>query len=75
MLELTCYRVLSALGDSRANDWLESAYGSLHNAAQGIRDTALRDGFLTNIPHHREIVAAWAAWQQSRGEASGASSA
>jgi hypothetical protein len=30
-----------------------------------IADAALRQGFLQNIPAHREIVAAWAAWQQT----------
>jgi hypothetical protein len=28
--------------------------------ADAIPDAALREGFLRNIPHHRDIVAAWA---------------
>jgi hypothetical protein len=38
--------------------------------ADTITDSATRQGFLQNVPHHREIVAAWA----QRG-ASGESSA
>jgi hypothetical protein len=40
--------------------------------AATIPDAALREGFLKNIPEHREIMAAWAASQLTLGNAGGA---
>ena len=60
LIELTCHRALARAGDSRALEWLVRAYESLQAQAANIPDAALRQGFLRNIPHHREIVAAWA---------------
>jgi len=61
LVEWTCHRVLSARGDPRAGEWLARAHASLQVQAATVTDAALRQGFLCNIPVHREIVAARAA--------------
>ena len=60
LIELTCHQVLANANDSRAAEWLARAQEALQAQAATIPDSALRQGFLQNIPHHREIVAAWA---------------
>ena len=55
-----CYQVLARAGDPRADKWLARAHAALMAQADAITDAALRQGFLQNIPHHREIAAAWA---------------
>ena len=65
-IELTCYEVLASSGDSRAAEWLERAHTHLTAKAATIPDAALREGFLKNIPEHREIMAAWTATQLER---------
>ena len=60
LVELTCHRVLEGAGDrDRAAAWLARAHGALQRQAATIADPALRQGFLRNIPAHREIVMAW----------------
>jgi hypothetical protein len=59
LVEWICHRVLSAAGDPRAFEWLARAHGALQATAHAIRDDALRHGLLNDIPHHRQIVAAW----------------
>ena len=66
-IELTCHQVLAAAGDARAAEWLQMAHSKLQAQAAAITDATLREGFLANIPDHREIVAAWAAWQRGGG--------
>ena len=64
LIEMTCYRVLagtSGEGDPRAAEWLKRAHEAVQAQAATIADAALRRGFLHHIPHHREIIAAWAA--------------
>ena len=61
LIELTVHRVLAAAGDPRANAWLQRTHSALMAQADAITDAALRQMFLTNIPHHRDIVALWAA--------------
>ena len=61
--------MLAAGGDARAAEWLQVAHTKLQGEAATITDHALRRGFLANIPEHREIEAAWAAWQRSCGGA------
>ena len=61
LMELTIHRVLAAAADPRAAAWLQRAHRTLMAQADAINDTALREMFLANIPHHREIVALWAA--------------
>ncbi len=58
LIELTCYRVLAQARDLRAAEWLTRAHAALQAQAATIPDPALRQGFLQNIPYHREIVAA-----------------
>ena len=68
LIELTCHQALARAGDPAAADWLARAHTALMAQADAISrdssqhgaDPALRQGFLSNIPHHREIVAAWA---------------
>lgn len=60
---LTCYQVLSASGDPRAQTILEMAHEMLKARAASISDADMRRRFLDNIPHHREIVAAWEAFK------------
>ncbi len=56
---LTCYRVLQAAGDPRAEHVLSAAYGLLQERAARITDEEMRRSYLENVPTHREIVAAW----------------
>ena len=64
LIELSCHHALARAGDSRADEWLARAHGALMAQADAISrsstDATLRQAFLQNIPHHREIVAAWA---------------
>ncbi len=63
-LELACYQVLAATGDPRAADWLHIAHSRLQARAATIVGATARQGYLTNVPAHREIVAAWSDWQR-----------
>jgi class 3 adenylate cyclase/tetratricopeptide (TPR) repeat protein len=62
LIELTCHKVLARAGDASAAGWLARAHAALLARATTIGDSALRESFLHNIPHHREIIAAWADW-------------
>jgi tetratricopeptide (TPR) repeat protein len=65
----TCHQVLARAADSRAAELLASAHAELQARAATISDAGLRQSFLNNVPCHREIVAAWTAWQRSSGGA------
>jgi predicted ATPase len=56
---LTCYRVLSAIGDPRASGTLDAAYRLLQERAATIEDEDLRCSYLENVAAHRELVALW----------------
>ncbi|HEY6132752.1 MAG TPA: adenylate/guanylate cyclase domain-containing protein [Rubrivivax sp.] len=62
LIELCCHQALARAGDPRADAWLARAHSALMAQADAISrnapDAALRQGFLQNIPHHQEIVAA-----------------
>jgi tetratricopeptide (TPR) repeat protein len=58
-LELTCSQVLESVEDPRASEWLERAHTNLQATASSISDAKVREGYLTNISAHREIVAVW----------------
>ena len=60
-IQFTCYRVLAQASDPRAADFLAAAHTGLQARAATILDAALRQSFLSRIPVHRDIVAAWAA--------------
>jgi predicted ATPase len=53
---LTCYRVLKANEDTRAEEELRTAYQLLQERAAGIEDDRLRHSFLEKVPSHRELV-------------------
>ena len=61
LVEWTCYRVLTRVGDPRAGEWLARAHAAIRDRAATIADADLRQRFTLNIPVHREIEAAWAA--------------
>jgi tetratricopeptide (TPR) repeat protein len=56
---LTCYLVLQAGHDSRAEDVLATAYRLLQERAAEIVDERLQRFYLENVPAHREIVRAF----------------
>jgi tetratricopeptide (TPR) repeat protein len=53
---LTCYRVLRAADDPRAEQILNAAYQLIQERTKKIEDQALRRSYLENVPYHREIV-------------------
>ena len=53
---LTCYQVLEANQDPRAEAILRSAYDLLDDRAAKISDEGLRRSFLENVVTHREII-------------------
>jgi len=57
---LTCYQVLAADHDARAEEMLRTAFDQLRARAARIADPATRRAFLENTPWHREIIQAWA---------------
>jgi predicted ATPase/class 3 adenylate cyclase len=67
LVEWTSHRVLASAGDPRASEWLARVHEALQLQAATIADAGLRHGFLSNIPVHREIVAAWASRDTSNG--------
>jgi hypothetical protein len=66
-IELTCHQALARAGNPAAHAWLARAHTALmaqtDTLTDKITDAALRHGFLENIPHHRDIVAARAEQQ------------
>lgn len=59
LFALTCYQALARAGDLSATEWLARAHAALMLQADAISEAALRQCYLQNFPHHREIVAAW----------------
>jgi class 3 adenylate cyclase/tetratricopeptide (TPR) repeat protein len=55
-ITLTCYQVLQAKQDSRAQGILGDAYKQLQEQAAKIEDEDLRHSFLQNVSANREIV-------------------
>ena len=64
LIGLSCYRALKQTNDPRASAWLKRTYEALTDQAAALtlrqEDAMLRQSFLSNIPHHREILAEWA---------------
>jgi DNA-binding SARP family transcriptional activator/class 3 adenylate cyclase/tetratricopeptide (TPR) repeat protein len=56
---LTCYRVLQAGADPRAEGILDAAYHLLQEQAAQFDDQALRRSFLENVLAHRELAGEW----------------
>jgi DNA-binding SARP family transcriptional activator len=58
---LTCYQVLQAAGDARADAVLTAGHAFLQARAAQFVETEQRSRFLGNLPAHRELLAAWQA--------------
>jgi tetratricopeptide (TPR) repeat protein len=56
---LSCYSVLAAGADERAQAVLQTAYGLLQARAGAINDEAARQSYLQNVACNREIIEAW----------------
>ncbi len=56
---LTCYQVLVAAGNPRANEILSWAHTQLQEWAARCPDEETRRSFLENVPWHREILREW----------------
>jgi hypothetical protein len=53
---LTCYRILQANQDPRAETILNQAHDLLQEQAANISDEEMRRSFLENVVYHQEIV-------------------
>ena len=60
---LTCYQVLEAAGDPRADELLSHGHAELQEWAARIPDEALRRSYLENVADNLELVRAWEAAQ------------
>jgi len=58
-VNLTCYRVLQAKQDPRAQEILNTTHGLLQEQANRLSDEELRRSFLDNVTAHREILDEW----------------
>ncbi len=63
---LTCYRVLQANQDARAQAILKTAHTLLQETAAKIGDEAMRRLFLENVAVHREIVTEFSKSQRNQ---------
>ena len=59
-VHLVCHKVLAAVQDRRARPILQQAFVELKARAERISDPTRRNAFLSQVPHHRELVATWA---------------
>jgi tetratricopeptide (TPR) repeat protein len=66
---LTCFKVLEAVDDPRAQEILNTAHGLLQEQAVRISDEELRRSFLQNVAAHREIVHEFVRSQQAARQA------
>ncbi len=57
-VHLSCWRVLRALGDTRAEARLKAAQAQLLDRASRVRDPAQRERFLRRVPDHRALLQA-----------------
>ncbi len=55
----TCYQVLQANQDPRAEEILQSAYRVLQQRAEKISNEEMRNIFLTRVAAHQNIIQAW----------------
>jgi predicted ATPase len=56
---LACFLALAAAGDSRAAGVLAATHAELMARAATISDPVLRQGFIDNVPWHRELNRLW----------------
>ena len=54
---LTCYRILRACMDARANQLIETAHRILQERAAKTPNAVIRQSFLQKVPVHRDIIA------------------
>lgn len=55
-----CYTIFNMAGEAEAaTAVLQQAYSLLQTYAERIKNEALRDSYLNNVPYHRQIAAAW----------------
>ncbi len=59
LIDWTCYKALTSMGDTRVAELLRRAHSALQGHANHIPDAELRHSFLTNIPENRALVTAW----------------
>jgi len=71
---LTCYQVLKASGNPRAQGILSEGHRLLYEQATKISDEEMRRSFLENVAAHREIVAAFESQSSAPSQASAAAS-
>ncbi|MCA9929724.1 MAG: tetratricopeptide repeat protein, partial [Anaerolineales bacterium] len=53
---LTCYEVLTAVSDPRADQMLQTAYDQLQEQAMHIQDKETRHAFLNNVHNHQKLI-------------------
>jgi class 3 adenylate cyclase len=58
-----CYQVLRDSEDPRTDEILKKALDSLLQRADKIPDQSMREGYLNNVPWHREIMTEWEKFQ------------
>ncbi len=66
---LTCYQVLQAHQDGRAEEVLETAHQALQERAARLADESSQRAFLEGVPWHREIVRAYSGRRAGHGHA------
>jgi tetratricopeptide (TPR) repeat protein len=64
-IQLTCYQVLEACHDLRADEVIAKVYHQLLIYKETIKDVTLENSFLENVAAHREIIAAYRNKQKS----------
>ena len=63
---LTCFKVLEATRDPRANIVLEKGYTKVRAIADKIQDRKMRQSFLENVPYNCELMRLWEEHQEQR---------
>ena len=66
LVGFTCWQALADAGDARAGPLLAELHASLHAEADAIDEAGLRAQFLSGVPEHRFIEAAWREAQAGR---------
>jgi hypothetical protein len=67
LLYLTCYQVLRARHDARAEELLAAGYVVLQGRAGQFEDVERRNLFLENVPAHRDLLRLWQHRRHLRG--------
>ena len=69
LIELRCHQVLQRAGDPGAAAWLSAGRAALLAQAAAMPHPAWRQALLHNVPHHRELLEAWAEQQAAQAPA------